>query len=73
MYEKKIIEKSYQKFITRFKNVTFEFSFAMVYVIHKMLALLKNHLNYLKDNIVKCFFKKYNKLLFFKNNSFHNM
>ena len=73
MYEKKIIEKSYQKFITRFKNVTFEFSFAMVYVIHKMLALLKNHLNYLKDNIVKCFFKKYNKLLFFKNNSFHNI
>ena len=73
MYKKKIIEKSYQKFITRFKNVTFEFSFAMVYVIHKMLALLKSHLNYLKDNIVKCFFKKYNKLLFFKNNSFHNI
>ena len=24
------------------------FSFAMIYIIHKMLALLKNHLNYLK-------------------------
>ena len=63
--KKKIIEKSYQKFITRFNYVTFEFSFAMVYVIHKMLVLLKNHLNYLKDNIFKCFFKKYNRLLFF--------
>ena len=65
MYEKKIIEKSYQKFITRFKNVTFEFSFAMVYIIHKILVLPKNYLNYLKDNIFKCFFKKYNRLLFF--------
>ena len=65
MYKKKIIEKSYQKFITRFKNVTFEFSFAMVYIIHKMLVLPKNYLNYLKDNLFKCFFKKYNRLLFF--------
>ena len=30
-----------------------------------MLVLLKNHLNYLKDNILECFFKKYNRLLFF--------
>ena len=29
-----------------------------------MLALLKNHLNYLKYNISECFFKKYNRLLF---------
>ena len=65
MYKKKIIEKSYQKFITRFKNATFEFSFAMVYIIHKILVLPKNYLNYLKDNIFKCFFKKYNRLLFF--------
>ena len=65
MYKKKIIEKSYQKFITRFKNVTFEFSFAMVYIIHKILVLPKNYLNYLKDNIFKCFFKKYNRLLSF--------
>ena len=66
MYKKKIIEKSYQKFITRFKNVTFEFSFAMVYIIHKILVLPKNYLNYLKDNIFKCFFKKYNRLIFLK-------
>ena len=36
------------------------------YIIHKMLALLKNHLNYLKDNIFEFFFKMYNRpLLFF--------
>ena len=38
----------------------------MIHIIPKMLALLKNHLNYLKDNIFSCFFKKHNKLLFFK-------
>ena len=36
------------------------FNFVMIYIIHKMLALLKNHLNFLKDNIFECFFKKYN-------------
>ena len=41
------------------------FSFVRIYIIHKMLVLLKNHLNYLKDNIFKCFFKKYSRLLFF--------
>ena len=41
------------------------FSFVRIYIIHKMLVLLKDHLNYLKDNIFKCFFKKYNRLLFF--------
>ena len=35
------------------------FSFVMVYIIHKILLLLKNHMNYLKDNIFKCFFKEY--------------
>ena len=38
------------------------FRFAMIYIIDKMLILLKNHLNYLKDNIFDCFFKKYNRL-----------
>ena len=32
------------------------FNFVMIYIIHKMLALLKNHLNFLKDNIFKCLF-----------------
>ena len=31
-----------------------------------MLVVLKKHLNYLKNNIFECFFKKDNKLLFFK-------
>ena len=39
------------------------FNFAMIYIIHKVLVLIKNHLNYLKDNIFECLFKKYNKLL----------
>ena len=36
----------------------------MIYIIHKILALLKNHVHYLKDNILTFFFKKYNGLLF---------
>ena len=39
------------------------FSFVMIYIIHKILLLLKNHMNYLKDNIFKCFFKEYHRLL----------
>ena len=35
------------------------FKFVMVYIIHKMLVLLKNHLNYIKDSIFECFFKEY--------------
>ena len=42
------------------------FNFVMIYRIHKILLLIKNHLNYLKVNIFKSFFKKYNKLLFKK-------
>ena len=41
------------------------FSFALIYIIHNILALLKNHLNYVKDNTFECFFKKHNRLLFF--------
>ena len=41
------------------------FNFVMFYIIHKMLLLLENHLNYLKDNILECFFKRQNRHLFF--------
>ena len=34
-----------------------------IYLIHKMLVLQKNYLDYLKDNVYKCFFKKYDILL----------
>ena len=48
------------------------FNFVMIYIIHKMLVLIKNNLNYLKDSVFECFFKEYNRLLifFFKNNFF---
>ena len=36
------------------------FSFVKSYIIHEMLVSLKNHLNYFKDNVFKCFFKEYN-------------
>ena len=42
------------------------FNCAVIYIIHKIFELIKNHMNYFKDNIFKCFFKKYNRLLFFK-------
>ena len=39
----------------------------MIYIIHKILVLFKNHLNDLKDNILEWFFKKYiYSFLFFK-------
>ena len=41
------------------------FNFVMIYIIHKILVLIKNHLNYLKHKIFKFFFKKCNRLLFF--------
>ena len=47
------------------KKLLSNFSFTMIYIIHKILVLIKNHLNFLKDNIFKCFFKKYNRLSLF--------
>ena len=51
-----------------------KFNFVMIYIIHKILTLLKNHLNYFKDNIFKYFFKDY-KIDFNLNNYFffHNI
>ena len=40
------------------------FSFAMIYIIHTILALLENHLN-LKGSIFKCFFREYKRHLIF--------
>ena len=44
------------------------FNFAMIYAIHKILVLVEN----LKD-ISKLFFKKCNRLIFFKKYFFHNI
>ena len=40
------------------------FNFVMIYIIHKMLVLLKNNLNYFKDSVFECFFKEYIRLFF---------
>ena len=48
------------------------FKFVMVYIIHKMLVLLKNHLNYIKDSIFECFFKEYNRVFFQQKMIFSN-
>ena len=47
----------------------------MIDIIHEILVLIKNHPNYLKDNVLECFFNKYNRLsfFFFLNFFFHNM
>ena len=49
-----------------------KFNFVMICIIHKMLALFKDHLNYLKDKdtILECFFKEYSRHLFFLINFF---
>ena len=47
------------------KMLLSNFNFVMIYIIHKMLVLLKNHLNYSKDSIFECSFKEYNRLSFF--------
>ena len=31
------------------------FNFFMIRIIHKILVLIKNHMNYLQDNIFECF------------------
>ena len=42
------------------------FNVVTICIIHKILVMIKNHLNFCKDNIFKCFFKKYNRFSFFK-------
>ena len=47
------------------KMSLWSFNFFMIYIIHKMLLLLKNHLTYLKNCIFECFLKEYNRFLIF--------
>ena len=49
------------------------FSSAMIFIIHKILLLIKNHMNYLEDNIFEFVFKKYNKFFFKKKILFNNI
>ena len=64
-------KKSYKKIDLRISFLNFDF--VIIYIIHKILVLIKNHMNYSKDNISVFSFKKYNKPLFFqKIIFFHN-
>ena len=57
---------------TYLKMSLLNFNFAVIYIIHKILVLLENNLNYLKDSIFECFFKEeYNRL--FLINCFQNI
>ena len=47
------------------------FDFVMIYIIHKILVLLKSYLNYLKEYF-RMHLKEYNKLLLKKNKSQHD-
>ena len=44
------------------KMTLLDFNIVIIYIVDKMVALLKNHLNYLTDCILECCFKKYNRL-----------
>ena len=46
---------------------------SMIFIIHKILLLIKNHVNYLEDNIFEFVFKKYNQFFFKKSNFFYNI
>ena len=49
------------------KKKYLKFCFVMIHIIHKILVLIKNHMNYLQDNnYINFYLKK-------KNNSFHNI
>ena len=41
-----------------FKMPLLNFDFVMIYIIHEILVLLKNHETYIKSNVFKCFFKE---------------
>ena len=43
--------------VGRFKNIILNFNFLMIYTIHKMLVMLKDCLNYLKNSIFECFLR----------------
>ena len=46
----KIIKKNYKRMnlLKYLKMTRLNFNFVMIYIIHKMLVLLKNHLDFLK-------------------------
>ena len=55
------MDKIYKKMdlLKDLKMPALNFSFAMIYIIHKMLAMLKNHLNFLKVVFSNSFLKDF--------------
>ena len=51
------------------KMLLLNFNFAVTYIIHKMLLLLKNRINYLKDSIFELSFFFLKKNVFFTTNN----
>ena len=47
-------------------------NFVMIYIIHKMLLLLKNHVYYLRNSIFECFLRSVI-FFFFKHFSKHEI
>ena len=74
---KKIIKKKIflNDFLKDLKMSLLSFNFLILYIVHKMLVLLKNRLNYLKNSIFECFFNEFNRLSIFLKKSifFHNI
>ena len=56
-------------------RLNFIFVMIYIYIIHIIMVVLKNHLNYLKDNIFECFLKEFNRILlfYFFNICFYNI
>ena len=52
---KKIIKNYIKDLLENVRTSRLNFNFLVIYIIYKMLVLLKNHLNYFKDNIFECF------------------
>ena len=69
--KQKLLNKSYKKVLQKkdlledFKMSLLDFNFVMIYITHKMLALLRNPQSYLKNSTFECFFKEYNRRLIF--------
>ena len=64
---KKNVKKNYKRMdlLEDLKISLLNFNFVMIYIVHKVLILIKSNLNYLKNCIFECFFKEYNRLFNF--------
>ena len=66
------MEKIIKKIITKM-DLLKDFNFVMIHIIRKMVVLLKNHLNYFKNNVFKCFLRSIINFYISKKIVFHNI